>query len=270
MHQYTRLVGLSLVVACSAAPSLGQTFLGPTPYLCSDDSPWPLGSPGYFLETFEDGLLNTPGVTGNGGPAGPGGIVDSVDCDDGVIDGLGRDGRSYFGSGNPGLTFTFNAAAFGGKYPQRVGIVWTDGVHNNTPNSVHFEAFNAAGINIGEITGTHADNSQSSETAEDRFYGVELASGISKIRIYQTAGCCGIEVDHLQYGFLSDTCAGDLNGDQQVDDADFVLFVAAYNILDCADPGMASGCPADLNGDTFVDDSDFVLFVSAYNDLVCP
>jgi len=65
-------------------------------------------------------------------------------------------------------------------------------------------------------------------------------------------------------------CAGDLNHDGFVDDSDFVLFVAAYNILDCADPGMAAGCPADLNKDGVVDDSDFVLFVPAYNQLVCP
>jgi hypothetical protein len=66
------------------------------------------------------------------------------------------------------------------------------------------------------------------------------------------------------------TCTGDLNGDGQVDDADFVLFVVGYNILSCADPSMPAGCPADLNHDGFVDDSDFVLFVAAYNTLVCP
>ncbi|MGH7244086.1 MAG: hypothetical protein ACREJD_11760 [Phycisphaerales bacterium] len=55
-----------------------------------------------------------------------------------------------------------------------------------------------------------------------------------------------------------------------VEDADFVDFVAAYNILACDDPAMPVGCPADLNGDGFVDDEDFVLFVGAYNALVCP
>ncbi|MBL8875975.1 MAG: hypothetical protein JNM86_09295 [Phycisphaerae bacterium] len=64
-------------------------------------------------------------------------------------------------------------------------------------------------------------------------------------------------------------CQSDLNCDNLVDDADFVVFAAAYNLLDCADPAMASGCRADLNGDGFVDDSDFVLFVTAYNELGC-
>lgn len=65
-------------------------------------------------------------------------------------------------------------------------------------------------------------------------------------------------------------CAGDLNGDSMVDDADFTVFVGAYNILDCADPAMPAGCPADLNNDGQVDDADFGNFVAAYGALVCP
>lgn len=65
-------------------------------------------------------------------------------------------------------------------------------------------------------------------------------------------------------------CVGDLNNDGFVDDLDFLVFAAAYNILDCTDPSMPSGCPSDLNTDGFVDDLDFQLFVPAYNTLVCP
>ena len=78
-------------------------------------------------------------------------------------------------------------------------------------------------------------------------------------------------VDNLRITWTEQAaCAGDLNRDGQVDDADFVIFAAAYNILDCADPTMPAGCPADLNADGFVDDSDFVDFVAAYNALLCP
>ncbi len=69
---------------------------------------------------------------------------------------------------------------------------------------------------------------------------------------------------------FSSPCPGDLNNDGLVDDSDFVIFAAAYDILDCADPSMPSGCLADLSGDGAVDDSDFVMFVGAYNDLLCP
>ncbi|MBN8598147.1 MAG: hypothetical protein J0L78_10790 [Planctomycetes bacterium] len=64
-------------------------------------------------------------------------------------------------------------------------------------------------------------------------------------------------------------CPADLFHDQQVDDADFLIFVQAYNTLDCADAAMPPGCPADLNNDQFVDDADFQLFVPAYNALLC-
>lgn len=65
-------------------------------------------------------------------------------------------------------------------------------------------------------------------------------------------------------------CTGDLNSDGLVDDADFVLFLSGYNILDCADSSMPAGCPADFNRDAVVDDADFQLFVPAYDALLCP
>ncbi len=66
------------------------------------------------------------------------------------------------------------------------------------------------------------------------------------------------------------TCPADLNGDGLVEDADFSLFVTAYDLLDCADQNMAPGCPSDLDASGFVDDADFVIFVGAYNSLLCP
>jgi hypothetical protein len=65
------------------------------------------------------------------------------------------------------------------------------------------------------------------------------------------------------------TCAADLNGDCVVDDRDFLRFVFAYNLLDCADPAMPQNCPADLNYDGVVDDTDFTIWIVAYNELIC-
>ncbi|HEX8875413.1 MAG TPA: hypothetical protein VF777_01600 [Phycisphaerales bacterium] len=66
-------------------------------------------------------------------------------------------------------------------------------------------------------------------------------------------------------------CTGDLNEDAIVDDADFQVFAAQYNIVDCAAPEMPAGCVADLNFDGFVDDADFTeVFVQAYNNVLCP
>jgi len=64
------------------------------------------------------------------------------------------------------------------------------------------------------------------------------------------------------------TCPSDFNGDNQVDDADFVVFVSAYNDLLC--PEAPAECPADLNRDGLVEDSDFIFFATAYNELLCP
>ncbi len=178
-----------------ASASLAQG-VGPTPYLCSSDSP--LASVGpwtYFhLETFEDGALNTPGVTAStGNVLGTSVNTDSVDCDDGLIDGSGVGGHSWFsGSGSAGVTFTFSAATLG-ALPTAVGIVWTDGAANIT-----FQAFNASDVLLGTVTGNHADGVSNGTTVDDRFYGWVDPAGIAKIKITNSSG--GIEIDHLQYG----------------------------------------------------------------------
>lgn len=64
-------------------------------------------------------------------------------------------------------------------------------------------------------------------------------------------------------------CVGDLNCDHYVDDADFVEFANAYNLLLCDDPLMPAFCPSDFNDDGFVDDADFVTFATGYNTLLC-
>jgi hypothetical protein len=167
------------------------TFVGPTPYLSAADNPFTAGSPGLCIDTFEDGTLDPEGVSGNGSPTAPSGITDSVDGDDGVIDGSGTSGNSYFsGSGSTGITFTFDPQRTGGL-PTEAGMVWTDG-----QGTVTFEAFDQNGASLGTIGPfDHPDGSISGTTGEDRFYGVMYAGGISAIKLTNTAG--GIEVDHL-------------------------------------------------------------------------
>ncbi|MGH7243485.1 MAG: hypothetical protein ACREJD_08730 [Phycisphaerales bacterium] len=80
----------------------------------------------------------------------------------------------------------------------------------------------------------------------------------------------GLVLTHWKKISQPPPCYADLNEDGLVEDADFVLFLAQYNILDCADETMPNFCSADLNFDGFVDDSDFQIFVQAYNDLLCP
>jgi len=172
-------------------------LLGPTPYLSSNDSPFVGITFSYFhLENMESGAIMVPGVTPSaGGVINPSFFTDSVDADDGAIDGFGRLGHSFFSNDGPvGIRFTFTASALGGDLPTHVGIVWTDGT-----NAIRFEAFDAANNSLGVVTGNHADGSFGGQTGEDRFYGIISSGGVSSILIQNGGG--GIEVDHLQYGF---------------------------------------------------------------------
>ena len=172
----------------------GATFVGPTPYLSQADSPFvPAGT--FYLEDFEDNALNTPGVTpSTGSVVAPGSITDSVDADDGTLDGSGTAGHSFFANpGSSGIRFTFDAGVLG-SFPTAAGIVWTDGT-----GEITFEAFDAVGTSLGTLGPVPiASSSISGETDEDRFFGVYEAGGVSAIFISNTTG--GIEVDHLQYG----------------------------------------------------------------------
>jgi hypothetical protein len=192
MHA-TRVVVLAALAVFVSSTARAATLVGPTPYLSQGDSPF-VANGMFQLDDFEDNALNTPGVTPSAGSViAPGSITDSVDADDGATDGSGTGGHSFFsGNGAAGIRFDFDAGALG-ALPTAAGIVWTDG-----EGSYSFEAFNAMGASLGTLGPFPAAGSVDGDTAEDRFFGVYEAGGISAILISNTLG--GIEVDHLQYG----------------------------------------------------------------------
>ncbi|MAE67275.1 MAG: hypothetical protein CMJ18_23685 [Phycisphaeraceae bacterium] len=195
----------------------GTTLLGPSPYLAFDDSlpgagaaisPFSTVDFGYFhLEDFEDALLNTPGVTADAGVAGSGsGFQDSVDADDGVINGTGRFLGSYGGfTGTTAMTFTFDASVLG-ALPTHVGIVWTDqgsaGSGGTFTANLSFEVFGSGGSSLGAIPPSPVGQpSDIGGTLEDRFFGAVNLEGIRSFRI-TTDSLGDWEMDHLQYGFV--------------------------------------------------------------------
>ena len=200
-----------LVGSITAAPLLVSSpahaqLLGPTPYLSFADSPFNGGSFSYFhLEDFEDLQLNTPGVSVNQGTVinnSNSSGIDSVDADDGGINGSGSNGATIFHPTS--MTFSFSAAALGGSLPTHVGIVWTDG----TPGGlVSFQAFDQNNVLIGTTSVNLGDSSFFGETAEDRFLGVINAGGISRILITDNESQNNLEVDHLQYGLAGSSAA---------------------------------------------------------------
>ena len=138
------------LVAASGAVQAAPIFFGPSPYLSAAASPFAGGTFAYFhRETFEDGALDTPGVSTStpGVVLGPGALTDSVDADDGAIDGSRTGGHSWFSNGQTSIfRFDFSAAVLG-ALPTRVGIVWTDVGQATIPGfgSVTFEAFDPFG-----------------------------------------------------------------------------------------------------------------------------
>ena len=207
-------VAIALVLAWATCMLLASAasaahFFGPSPYLSFADRPFtsPTGAY-YYLEDFENGSLTTPGVTLSAGlVAAPSSLTDSVDDDNGPIDGSGTSGHSWYSNfAANSLSFTFNQAALGGVLPTHAGIAWTDvGVVTEGTagiGSVTFEAFGPTNVSLGSIgpflLGNGAVNGG---TAEDRFFGVANPAGISQI-IISTVNSTDWEVDHLQYAEL--------------------------------------------------------------------
>ena len=132
--------------------------------------------------------------------------------------------------------------------------------------------FTTAGANITRRAARWADNTWTSFGSGFDAPVYAVAARPNKSVLF---GGTFSSIDHLPASYVAHLsyaacCPADLNSDALVDDADFVIFLAGYNILDCADPSMPPLCPGDLNSDSMVDDTDFVSFVAAYNELVCP
>jgi hypothetical protein len=205
------VVGILLNVFGSPAYA---SILGPTPYLSFSDSPFAQTDFHYFyLEDFEDGLLNVPGVEASAGTVLTTGVLrDSVDADDGLIDGSGTSGYSYYTSGSTTISFTFDANLLG-FLPNHVGVVLTDigflldenGSQTSTigGGKVVFEAFGPLGESLGSVGPVVlTDSLANGGTEEDRFFGAIYHEGISKISL-TVLDSNDWELDHLQYGYAA-------------------------------------------------------------------
>ena len=179
------------------APTISPAqYLGPTPYTSFASSPFSSVSFNYIhLETFEDGLLNTPGVTASAGyPVSFG--------SDSVNGGI----YTYYSGPTNIIQFAFNAAALGGQLPTHVGFVWADvGIASPTYGygNVLIEAYDGSYASLG-VHGPFAvgDGSNAFGTAEDRFLGVVNLSGITSLFIIMPDST-DWELDHLQYGYAA-------------------------------------------------------------------
>lgn len=209
----SRRTALLALLAASGLASMSRVasadLLGPTPYLQFTDSPF-AGLPfaTFVLEDFEDGAFNPIGATASPGWVvnTPGPFTDSVDLDDGVLDGSGTAGHAFYSaSAQATLTITFDAAALGGRLPTHAGVAWTD-VGNTTGTTgvgtVTFSALDALGNPLGTIGPvTLGDGAATGATPEDRFFGVTNLGGIASFTIAMSDSV-DWEVDHIQFGVI--------------------------------------------------------------------
>jgi subtilisin family serine protease len=154
------------------SPSVFQHFN--QTYNSLQDSPFPEDA--IQVETFEDGTLDTLGVTASTGSLAP------------ASHSIEENGNSWQ-IDQENLTLTFDEDVLG-VLPTRAGVAVTD-IANVDIGTVAMEIFDPQGISLGvtqpEALGTG-----------DRFFGVEYEGGISAITF--TANRNDWNIDHLQYG----------------------------------------------------------------------
>jgi hypothetical protein len=181
-----------------------------TAYKSFDDSPFKslkTNADWFEFETFDGPTFqtNTTGVVASRlnetSKYTDSSFYDSVDSDDGAIDGKGR-GQDRLVLSIGYIKFTFDDKR---GFPTDAGIVFTD-VHASNPSfgesTLTFEAFDASGKSLG-IQGPFkvgGDYSTMGESGDDRFFGVHYNGGISSFRVIVPAVMVGVEFDHLQYG----------------------------------------------------------------------
>ena len=202
------------VLTGGAALAAPAEFLGPAPYLSVADRPFATnGFDYFFLEDLEDGMANLPGALVNTGWVVnvPGPDTDSVDADDGAINGSGTGGHSaYSDLTQSNLTVTFDPGVFGDSMPTHAGLVCTDigGVLSGIVGfgDPTFSATDTNGVLLGSITLTNFGNGSAvgdspGATEEDRFFGVIYPDGLGSISL-TVHNSLDWEVDHVQFGRL--------------------------------------------------------------------
>jgi len=167
------------------------------PYVCASPFDGVVFDSYFYLEDFEDGALGSPGVSAPNTVSSLAGfgasLVESIDCDDGVVDGTCVDCDALYGQGT--IELTFDAQVLG-ELPTHVGLVWTDG---GAGASVSISGYDGADALIyTETADGLGDASVNGTVDEDRFFGIVHYAGIRRVVIVNSTG--GLEIDHLQYG----------------------------------------------------------------------
>lgn len=195
--------GALVLCVLPLAANAGTLTFGPSAYLQHGDTP-----AGFCdgcdikIEDFEDNLLDPFLTISNGSILPPNSVsgsstpvTDSVDGDDGSVDGSGIGGYSWYtGIGNSNdntLTIDFASNV------DCAGLVFTDG--DPISSLISLEALDSDGNVMATIAADLADGVFTGETAEDSFLGFsDMDGGIAALRLIMTGGE-GIEIDHVHW-----------------------------------------------------------------------
>ena len=179
---------LSVVALLPEPLGANATLISPISYSSFADSPFARTLFDYFKpEDLEDTLFNTSGTpTSYKLMLQPDDQSDLADADDDSIESSGTSSHTWYFDGVSSITFTFSAALLG-ALPTHAGLVWTDiGLANVRAglDSILFEAFDTGNNSLGLIgPSALGDGLFAGQTAEDRFFGITSAGGISSVRI---------------------------------------------------------------------------------------
>ncbi len=217
----TYSVGLTTLTLLSGAALAGGStgFVSVAAYRQPADSPFISNT--LIIDTFEPGPL-VPGITTFGVTANIGG--NSVDIDDGTLDGNGDAGKSLaigsWGPFTPGsASFTYSSEVLGGL-PTQVGLVITD-LDLSEPKgpavttNVTLQCILSDGSTVNTI---YAVLSQPNNALDDLFIGYSSSLGIASMSVF-----CEVPmiVDHLQYALppqlLTPAVNDDFDGDGRSD-----------------------------------------------------
>jgi hypothetical protein len=183
--------------AGNPAKVLPDGLITNVPYTCSSPFDGVAFASYFYLEDWEDSVLNTPGVSSSSStPSSSFGVpnlIDSVDCDDGAVDGICVNCDALFANGSVELTFDAQAL---GALPSHVGLVWTDGGYGTSVTLTGYDAQD--GVIYTQTVDGIGDNDNYNTTTEDRFFGIVHYDGVKRVVVTNSSG--GIEIDHLQYG----------------------------------------------------------------------
>lgn len=201
--QFTSRIALGATlffVGLVGAVSAETTTFGPSAYLQTGDTPSGFFCPECvgWIEDFELGTVDPFLTIDNGMILDPNSfsglmnsVTDSVDGDDGVVDGQGNGGYSYFADSNS-ISISF------ARTVKNAGLVFTDGDRVST--NIRLEAFDIGGNLLAAIDGGNlADDTYTGETAEDTFMGFQSSDGdIASITLTMVGGS-GVEIDHVHW-----------------------------------------------------------------------